>query len=75
VYGAAPCSAGITYVRDFVMLCRLPDPVGGISEITDFYVAKYGVPPAGMQVCIRTQQQVNGREDIPKQTSAIVPRA
>jgi hypothetical protein len=75
VYGAAPCSAGITFVRDFVMLCRLPDPVGGISEITDFYVAKYGVPPAGMQVCIRTQQQVNGREDIPKQTSAIVPRA
>ena len=75
VYGAAPCSAGITFVRDFVMLGRLPDPVGQVSEITDMYVAKYGVPPAGMQVCIRTRQQVNGWEDIAKQTSAIVPLA
>ena len=75
VYGAAPCSAGITFVRDFVMLGRLPDPVGQVSEITDMYVARYGVPPAGMQVCIRTRQQVNGWEDIAKQTSAIVPLA
>jgi hypothetical protein len=24
VYAAAPCSAGITFVRDFAMICRLP---------------------------------------------------
>jgi hypothetical protein len=73
VYAAAPCSAGITFVRNFAMICRLPDPVGGSSEITEHFVAKYGVPPPGTQVCIRTRQQINGWEDIPKQTSAIVP--
>jgi hypothetical protein len=32
------------------------------------------VPPAGTRVCIRTVQQINGWEDLPKQTSAVVPR-
>ena len=36
---------------------------------------KYGKPPPGSQVCIRTRQQINGWEDLPKQTSAIVPTA
>jgi hypothetical protein len=75
VYAAAPCSAGITFVRNFAMICRLPDPVGGVGDITDRYVARYGVPPAGTQVVIRTCQQINGWEDIPRQTSAIVPFA
>jgi hypothetical protein len=73
VYAAAPCSAGITFVRDFAMICRLPDPAGGVSDITERFVARYGLPPPGMQVCIRTQQQINGWEDTPRQTSAIVP--
>jgi hypothetical protein len=73
VYGAAPCSAGITFVRDFVMLGRLPDPVGKVCDITERFVARYGLPPPGMQVFIRTVQQINGWEDTPRQTSAIVP--
>lgn len=75
VYGAGPCSAGISFVRNFTMLGRLPAPAGGLSDITDLYVAKYGVPPVGSQVCIRTRQQINGWEDLPKQTNAIVPKA
>ena len=38
VYGAAPCSAGISFVRDFAMICRLPDPVGQVSDITERYL-------------------------------------
>jgi hypothetical protein len=74
VYGAAPCSAGISFVRDFTILGPLPEPVRGVSDITDIYVAKYGVPRAGLQVFVRTRQQINGWEDAPKQTSAIVPK-
>ena len=74
VYGAAPCSAGISFVRDFTILGPLPEPVGGESDITDMFVAKYGTPRAGLQVFIRTRQQINGWEDAPKQTSAIVPK-
>jgi len=74
VYGAAPCSAGKYFVRHFNILGFLPEPVGGVSEITDIYVARYGVPKAGTRVCIRTQQQINGWDDLPKQTSAIVPK-
>jgi len=75
VYGAAPCSAGISFVRNFTMLGPLPAPDGGVCDITDLYVARFGVPPVGSQVCIRTRQQINGWQDLPKQTSAIVPKA
>jgi hypothetical protein len=74
VYGAAPCSAGKYFVRHFNILGFLPEPVGGVSGITDIYVARYGVPKAGTRVCIRTQQHINGWDDLPKQTSAIVPK-
>ena len=75
VYGATPCSAGISFVRDFTILGPLPEVVRGVSDITDIYVAKYGVPQAGLQVFIRTRQQINGWEDAPRQVSAIVPKA
>ena len=57
------------------MLGPLPAPDGGVCDITDLYVARFGVPPVGSQVCIRTRQQINGWQDLPKQTSAIVPKA
>jgi len=74
VYGAAPCSAGISFVRDFTILGPLPEPARGVSDITDIYVARYGVPRVGSQVFIRTRQQINGWEDQLKQVSAIVPK-
>ena len=74
VYGAAPCSAGISFVRDFTILGPLPEPVSGVSDITDIYVARYGVLRVGTQIFIRTRQQINGWEDAPKQASAIVPK-
>jgi hypothetical protein len=73
VQGAAPCSAGVSCVQHFPFLGFLPTPVDGWSDITALYVGWYGVPPAGSAVWIRTRQHINGWNDLPKQTSAIVP--
>jgi hypothetical protein len=75
VLGIAPCSAGVSYVWNFVTLGLLPAPTSGWSDITDLYVARFGVPRVGMKVFIRTRQQINGWEELPVQTSAIVPQA
>jgi hypothetical protein len=45
----------------------------GYSNITDLYVARYGIPTAGTRIFICTRQVLNGWEDAPKQTTAIVP--
>jgi len=71
--GTAPCSRGMACPRRFTLLGALPVPVSGVSNITDLYVAKYGVPPAGTRVFIRTRQVADGWEDEPKDTTAVVP--
>lgn len=73
VLGTAPCSAGMSVPRRFVILGRLPDPVSRVSDITAMYVARYGVPPVRSRVFIRTVQVANGWEDFPKDTTAVVP--
>ena len=45
----------------------------GYSHIAKLYVDRYGVPPAGTRVFIRTRQQRDGWADLPIQTTAIVP--
>jgi hypothetical protein len=75
VLATAPCSAGITVPRRFVILGRLPDPVARVSDITELYVARYGVPPVGARIFIRTVQVANGWEDFHKETTAVVPKA
>jgi hypothetical protein len=75
VLGAAPCSAGKSSVRHFTFLGFLPEPTRGMSDITGLYVARYGAPPVGTRVFIRTQQHIDGWDDIPKQTTAVVPKA
>ena len=72
VPGAAPCSTGISCVQHFSGLGFLPAPTDGWSDLTALYVAWQGVPPGGQAVRIRTRQQINGWNDLPKQTSAIV---
>jgi hypothetical protein len=73
VRGAAPCSAGVSFVRHFRILGRLPDPSAGVSYITDMYVKLFGIPCEGSRVFIRTNQEIDGWEDGLKQTTAIVP--
>lgn len=75
VWATAPGSAGASFPGRFTFLGMLPDPVAGVSDITKLYVGKYGVPPAGKRIFIHTRQQVNGWQDAPKQTTAVVPRS
>ncbi len=48
---------------------------GKTGQMVSCKIGKYGVPRAGSRVIIRTLQQINGWEDIPKQMNAIVPAA
>ena len=73
VLGTAPCSRGVSRPRRFTLLGTLPEPEAGVSDITDQYVAKYGVPPANTRVFIRTRQVADGWEDLQKDTTAVVP--
>jgi hypothetical protein len=75
VSGSKPRSAGTTFVDHFTILGLLAEPSRGVSEITDIYLAKYPVLPVGSRVFIQTVQQIDGWQDLPRQTSAIVPAA
>lgn len=74
VLGTYPRSPGVTFAKHFAILGRLSAPEAGYSPITQLYVDRYGVPPAGTRIFIRTRQVLNGWEDHPIQTTAIVPR-
>ena len=73
VQGAAPVSTGIRCVQHFPFLGLLPPPHAGWSDITELYVARYGVPPVGTVIFIRTCQHIDGSTDVPKVTSDRVP--
>jgi hypothetical protein len=73
VLATAPRSAGVSFAKHFVILGVLPPAEAGYSNVTDLYIAKYGLPRVGRRVFIRTRQVLNGWEDDHKQTTAIVP--
>jgi hypothetical protein len=75
VFGSRPRSAGTTFEDHFTILGLLPEPEQGMSSIGGLYLAKWPVVPVGSRIFIRTVQQINGWEDLPVQTSAIVPPA
>ena len=74
VLGTRPRSAGVSFAKHFAILGVLPAAEAGYSNITDLYVARYGVPPAGTRIFIRTRQMLNGWQDQPTQTTAIVSK-
>jgi len=75
VLGAAPCSAGKSFVLHINILGWLPESEGRLCDFTALYVARYGVPPVGTRIVIQTRQHLNGWDDFPKEVSAVVPRA
>jgi hypothetical protein len=75
VRASAPCSQGLASARDYRVLGVLPDPALGSCDITNIYRARYGSPAVGTKVFVRVNQNVNGWEDVPVETSAIVPAA
>jgi hypothetical protein len=74
VLATHPRSPGVTFANHFAILCVLPPAEAGYSNITERYVARYGVPPAGTRIFIRTRQVLDGWEDDPRQTAALVPK-
>jgi hypothetical protein len=75
VFGQAPCSAGRSKRRNVAYLCLLRAAEGGLSDITEEYVGRYGEPRAGEKVFIVTRQQKDGWERFDQETSEIVPAA
>src|ERR1035441_8037093 len=73
VFGAAPCSAKWRKCRKPVYLGLLPAPEGGVSDVTELYVRRFGEPKAGERVFIRTRQQTNGWEGWNKDVSEVMP--
>jgi hypothetical protein len=73
VFGQEPCSSGRSKRRNVAYLGLLPPPVGGWSDITHLYKARYGEPRPGTRVFIVTCQQKNGWKGMDRETSALVP--
>jgi len=75
VQGARPVRAGVGCVQHFPLLGLLPPPKDGWSDITELYVARYGVPKVGAAIWIRTCQHIDGWIDTPKVVRCCVPAA
>jgi len=75
VQGAAPVRTGVRWVQHFPFLGLLPPPTDGWSDITELYVARYGVPKPGKAIWIRICQHIDGWIDVPKVVRARVPAA
>jgi hypothetical protein len=73
VRASAPCSQGLAYSEDYRILGILPVPAQGSCDITNLYKTRYGSPAVGTKVFVRVNQNVGGWEDVPVETSAIVP--
>jgi hypothetical protein len=74
VFASPPCNRGVArYNKWYIRLGWLPAPHAGRSDITRMYVAKFGWPPPGKRVFIRTLVRLEGRPEFPKETSAVVP--
>jgi hypothetical protein len=65
VQGARPVSSGVQCVQHFPWLGLLPPPKDGWSNITDLYVARYGVPKPNQAIWIRFCQHIDGFIDVP----------
>ncbi len=63
---ARPVSAAARWVQHFPFLGLLPPPTDGWCDITDLYVARYGLPKVGQAIWIRTCQHIDGWIDTPK---------
>ncbi len=73
VFGQEPCSRGRYKRRNVSYLGLLPPPIGGLSEITRLYQARFGEPRPGQKVFLVTCQEKDGWKGLDLETSATVP--
>jgi hypothetical protein len=72
VQGARPVGNAVRCVQHFPFLGLLPPPIDGWSDITELYVARYGIPKAGRAIWVRACQHIDGWTDVPKVVHARV---
>ena len=73
VFGQEPCSRGRYKRRNVSYLGLLPPPIGGRSEITHLYKAKFGEPRPGQKIFLVTCQEKDGWKGLDQETSATIP--
>jgi hypothetical protein len=73
VFGQEPCSQGRYKRRNVSFLTLLPPPIGGLSEITRPYKARFGEPRPGQKIFLVTCQEKDGWKGLDLETSATVP--
>jgi hypothetical protein len=73
IFGQEPCSRGRYKRRNVSYLGLLPPPIGGRSEITRQYKAKFGEPRPGQKVFLVTCPEKDGWKGLDLETSATVP--
>ena len=73
VSASRPLNAGVMVCRRFTRIGLLPASKAGMSDITELYVAKFGVPAGGKKVFIRFQQMKDYLGSVVYATSPIVP--
>ena len=69
-----PCNPGVMVWNKFVRIGLLPGSKRGLHDITDQYVAKFGLLPVGKKIFIRVQQMNDYLGSVVQTTSAIVPK-
>lgn len=62
VRAAGPVSAGILRTPKCVIIGICPAPNGGAANITNLYVARFGVPTVGTRIFVQCNQYVDGWE-------------
>jgi hypothetical protein len=75
IRASAPRNSGVSKPGTVTILGVCPAPVGGSSDITALYTAKYGVPPVGKKVFVLVNRYQSGFETLPVTYSAFVPEA
>jgi hypothetical protein len=73
VFGQEPCSRGRYQRRNVSYLGLLPPAIGGLSEITRLYKAKFGEPRPGQKVFLVTCPEKDGWKGLDFEISAVVP--
>ena len=73
IFGQEPCSRGRYKRRNVSYHGLLAPAIGGLSEITRLYRAKFGDPRPGQKVFIVTCQEKDGWKGLDHETSAVVP--
>ena len=80
VWASRPCNQGVSFNAKSPRLCELPQPAGGMSEITAPYFAKHGeyierhgIDLVGKRIFVRTREELGAGRAQFEGRNAVVP--